>query len=90
MEVDFKFKIGDVVTHKTMAPPYMKDGDKLGDPKPQMFTIVGRLMDECPGGVQKHYRVRITDQGRWSGGGGITGNFFQLHEEELVPYEVKA
>ena len=87
MEIQFKFNIGDIVTHKTMAPPYLVASDKLGDPRPQLFMIMGRLYDECPGGIQKHYRVRITAFERWGGSAGITDKMFQLHEEELVPYE---
>ena len=76
--IEFKFQIGDVVTHKTMVPPFQtKDG------RPQHFTIVGRLYDECPGGIQKHYRCRITSQD-WGGTMGITRDLYQLHEEELV------
>lgn len=89
VQADFKFNIGDVVTHRTMAPPYLtkpEDGKpKLGDAQPQLFLIVGRVFDECPGGVQKHYRVRITTQDRWNAGVGVTREFFQVHEEELVP-----
>ncbi len=86
---DFKFNIGDVVTHKTMAPPFIEKPEpgkeKLGDAKPQLFIIMGRVFDECPGGVQKHYRCRVTSQSRWDGGGGVTRELFSMHEEELVP-----
>lgn len=85
MDVQFKFNIGDVVTHKSMVPPYSPTPEgKFGDIKPQMFTVMGRIADECPGGVQKHYRVRATAMGRWSESA-LTINLIQLHEEELVP-----
>ena len=88
-EVEFKFNIGDVVTHKTMAPPYLpkpEEGkEKLGDAQPQFFTIMGQMADWCPGGVQKHYRVRITDRVTWNRSIGVVDKLFQFHEEELVP-----
>lgn len=88
MTIDFKYNIGDVVTHKTMAPPYLSrrdDGkDVLGSAKPQLLTIMGRVADECPGGVQKHYRCRVTASNRWGESPGITDRLIQLHEEELV------
>lgn len=88
VQADFKFNIGDVVTHKTMAPPYLAKSEegksRFGEVQAQLLTIMGRVYDECPGGVQKHYRVRITSQGGWSGQNGITKDMFQFHEEELV------
>lgn len=89
VQADFRFNIGDVVTHKTMAPPYLpaakESQERFGEVKPQLFTVMARVFDECPGGVQKHYRCRITTASRWDGSGGVTRELFTLHEEELVP-----
>lgn len=88
VQADFKYNIGDVVTHKTMAPPYLLTADagreRFGDAKPQLLTVMGRVFDECPGGVQKHYRCRITSSSRWDGSGGVTRELLTLHEEELI------
>lgn len=79
MTVEFKYQIGQVVTHITMQPPYLNVENKWLGQQQQLLTIIGRVADECPGGTQKHYRCRITDQSR-----GISPQIIQFHEEELV------
>lgn len=44
--MDFKFGVGDIVTHK------------LGGMR---ILIIERLSQECPGGVQRHYTARVLD-----------------------------
>ena len=81
MNIEFKFAIGDIVTHKAMVPPHI---DAMFEY--QRLCIMGRVADECPGGVQLHYRVRAVTLGFQPS---FTLNLLTLHEEELVPVPVK-
>lgn len=79
MEMVFKYQIGDVLQHKTVAwEPKLEERykgiypDRIATP----LIVLGRIWEECPGGVQKHYRLRGND----------LKIFFQLHEEEVEPY----
>jgi len=49
IEVEFKFEIGQVVYHKTAAHDIVS--------RPNAFMVVERMMIECPGGVQKSYKL---------------------------------
>jgi len=84
MEVNFLFNIGDFVTMKGYA---LRTGDRLADMTtgPAM-QILGREVDECPGGIQKKYRVRIL-MAEIGGRRGFAKDLWVLHEEELVPYK---
>ena len=42
----FKFKIGDTVKHRLL--------DSKGSP----FLVIGRIVEECEGGVQRFYKCR--------------------------------
>ncbi len=56
--VGFKFKIGQMVEHVSKTHP---SGEKL--------LVVGRLAEECYGGVQLHYQCRpCSDRGHFSDG----------------------
>lgn len=62
MEINFKFNIGDILTHKAMRAKAIND--KAFKSEPQKLFVVGRHMDECPGGIQLHYVVRpVSDDG---------------------------
>lgn len=41
------------------------------------YVIMGRMADECPGGVQLHYKCRIITDGN------VATNLIPFHEEEL-------
>lgn len=47
LKVNFEFEIGEIV--------YCKDACHDQSHVPLKAVIVGRLAEECPGGVQKHY-----------------------------------
>jgi len=64
----FKFKVNEVVKSSVM---------RLGEKMPY-FQIVERLIQECPGGIQYHYKCRhLFDDG------GISTNYIQLNEIEV-------
>lgn len=66
----FRFKIGDIVRHKaadTMDASGFesrKDGDAIkkfrwGGSRGTRYIILGRIIEECHGGIQRHYRCRL-------------------------------
>jgi len=58
----FNFRIGDEVTCRAMVTPFLRDArSQAADP--QKMVVVGRLYEECVGGVQVHYNVRIYEAG---------------------------
>lgn len=64
------------------------------DPKPmaQKLVVVGRIMEECVGGIQLHYKVRafcLTDRG-WgkSVDAAVVRDTFTFGEFELAPWTV--
>ena len=61
----FNLKIGDVVDHIGVSVLFMDNSI----PQP-CFIIVGRLLDECDGGIQRKYAVRQC--GKWQGLDGLT------------------
>lgn len=50
---EMKFQIGDVLTH---AGSIVR-GRAL--PESARFVVIGRMLEECPGGIQQHYRCRV-------------------------------
>jgi len=76
----FKYTIGEFVTIKTL--PIREDSNFVNRPQ---LLILGRLLEECPGGSQRYYRVRVINRG-----GFVDTNFLahllDMREEELVPY----
>jgi hypothetical protein len=78
-ELGFKFKIGEVVTHTAfdLGEAARKKGLKI-----QRMLICTRLIDECAGGVQRHYLVRsiVEEYGRH----GVAIDLLKLGELELV------
>ena len=71
---DFKFNIGDVVRHAATG------GRECFDER-RMF-VIGRHVEECPGGVQRKYTVRGI-----STNGAMSVDVFLVHEIELVSSE---
>lgn len=49
LKAEMEFEIGDVVYFKTSLH------DKHHTPR--KFTVVGRIVEECHGGVQRHFKV---------------------------------
>jgi hypothetical protein len=68
----FKFSIGDSVQPKIMA-----DARHMH----RHMQIVERLYQECPGGVQLHYRCRCA---------GLIGTLVDFIEIEIEPYVADA
>lgn len=55
----FKFKIGDIVIH--IGSSLIQEEDKIDSifrMGQEKLLIVGRILDECPGGIQRHYDCR--------------------------------
>jgi len=49
IEIEFKFEIGQVVYFKLAAHDAVS--------RPNAFMVIERIMQECPGGVQKNYKL---------------------------------
>ena len=87
MNIEFKWNIGDIVTHRGV--------EALGTDKESFsgfrgsnehrLVIIGRATEECAGGrIQKHYTVRVV-----SNKSGIHKERWSFHEEELVDLQTK-
>ena len=83
----FKFKVGDFVQPVSVTlgfgkrrPFFSKD---RGTPAMQ---IIERLYQECPGGVQLHYKVRAY----FGEAAGYAREIDTFNEIELVPYTTPA
>ena len=101
MDVNFKYAIGEEVTLRAMCSPFLAaasapehalPGDPPRRPLPQKMMVVERQFDECIGGVQLHYKVRvfgIVERG-WSGSGkydaSVGRDLFLFTEFELCPW----
>lgn len=93
MHVSFDHEIGDIVTLKAM----IEVGGAL---KALPLTVLERSLQECPGGIQKHYMVTPVlppEESGWSRGvetmqilmpGG--GNTATYNEVQIVPYPAEA
>lgn len=69
---DFKFSIGEMVYLKTVLDEIMVRAD-LGDEQyPKSAMVLERILQECPGGVQRHYTI------------GREGQQFRFMEIELT------
>ena len=92
--IDFKFMIGDRLTHQAMPDLLARANDEEAtSPKwlsrqPRTaccLVVTSRLWEECPGGVQRKYVCRLcwADSTGNQGLGVVTqGQVF--HEEELM------
>lgn len=81
----FKFKVGDVVRHVVGADFDAADSCWPNNVSAQRFIIVERLVQQCPGGIQLHYKLK-----GGSPEGGVTTNAWDVLEHELVisqPFE---
>lgn len=52
----FKFKIGEYVRH--VGSDLINDTKEIYISRNEKFFVVGRVLEECPGGIQRHYDVR--------------------------------
>lgn len=87
-EPEFKFSVGQIVTHKGLVNE--RDPDRLWKNEPPIkIFIVERLRQECYGGVQNVYSCRLMGASRLSGTG-ITDKCLNFTEIELVEYPVNA
>jgi hypothetical protein len=77
----FKFKIGQTVEHIGSHPIRNKDKKIIMFSRKQKLFIVGRLLDECPGGVQRHYDVRAI-----LGDSSLATNLVRFNEIELKEF----
>src|SRR5438128_2436856 len=77
---DFKFKIGQTVTHAAFPVHVQLERATWMDGKPMRFFIVSRLFEECPGGSQRHYDCRLI----LNDGQGFAPNLARLNEVELA------
>jgi len=70
-------------------PVYRKPGEEGTAPWPQKMMVVGRIMEECVGGIQLHYQVRIfpmMNQGFRGGEVGVARDLFRFTEFELIAW----
>jgi hypothetical protein len=102
MEITFKYEMGQEVTLRGMVSPFWGEAKTAelkrtigmevnsSTPTPQKMIVVGRIMDECHGGIQLHYRVRIFDvvEGGWRGQSraAVIRDVFTVGEFELIAW----
>lgn len=89
LDAVFDFKIGDSVTHVGFAPHYETSQFPGYVGYPQRYFVVQRVLEQCPGGVQKHYHCRAVmhDTGSRLGGQVITERIVVLNEVELRAFD---
>lgn len=78
----FKFEIGDTVKHVAQGSCDEKTTIRFSSSEVRYF-ICERMMQECPGGIQKHYTTRPV----LKGGVGKDCRHIQFLEIELVKSE---
>ena len=86
----FAFKIGEEVTCKAMASPFVKSSHRYDDVAStvQKGVVMSRWLEECNGGTQLHYDVRWYVRNAF-GETSVTGQYFRHREDELMPYPQK-
>jgi hypothetical protein len=57
----FKFKIGEIVEH--VGTHNIREKTAVIFSRKSRLMIIGRVLDECPGGVQRHYDCRAIING---------------------------
>ena len=84
MELGFKFGIGDVVRLAISANQSESKAKWSGEDVHNELRgqVVSRLLEECPGGIQRHYQIRWVRHE-----GGITRDIMRHNEVELVASE---
>lgn len=78
----FKFKIGENVT--TVFYKETEKKEFFGRRNVTGF-IVERMLQECPGGIQRHYLCRLSS----SDGGDCGKDYVRFNEIELIKLEPK-
>lgn len=83
----FNFKIGDEVRMKVHREGYAANGQKF---TPQRLVVVERIAQECYGGLQISYALRVHthNQGGWLGSEtyGFVTELIKVTEPELVAF----
>ena len=77
----FKFQIGDYVSFKAMIEIANIQGEHRYRHRPQLLVIRERHLQECPGGNQVSYLVRVIGVGR----GGVLGSGELSFVRDLFP-----
>lgn len=79
----FKFAVGSFV-RLAGASTFKGDGPRgwLRADKEQRMQIIERTLQECPGGMQRHYACRV-----FSAEGHVVDRIFSFNEIELVQSE---
>jgi hypothetical protein len=79
----FRFKVGDFVQPISVTLGFgKKNGFFSRERGTPAMQIIERLYQECPGGVQLHYKVR----GYFGEAAGYSREIDTFNEIELVPY----
>ncbi len=74
----FKFKVGQIV-QSVFTPDSQEEKEKIPWARSfQSYQIIERLLQECSGGVQKHYLCR-----GGAADGSLTKDYIRLNELEL-------
>lgn len=69
LSAEMAFEIGDVV--------YFRTAEHRHGTRPKPFIVTGREIEECPGGIQKHYKL-----------GGVSGTAHEMElTKEIPPYQ---
>lgn len=92
-EFGFKFEIGSFVVPKCPAVSNGDDGRSSRRQLAGACIVVERTLQQCPGGVQRHYAVRHVGLG--SKGYGLSGeievgavkDYFRYNEIELESFD---
>ena len=90
----FKFEMGEEVTLKAMLTPFWpRLKEMTSGPIPQKMMVIGRLSEECEGGIQNNYKVRtfVLQERGWSGQDcdvSALRDIFIFGEMELVSWDV--
>lgn len=89
----FKFEIGEIVTTKAAVASYTNLPDDEGKRySPQDLFIIERTLQQCPGGIQRHYHCRSgAMRTGYNSEYGCTKDIFIFNEIELItpPKQIK-
>lgn len=89
MDSGFAFKIGDVLRFKSVGEYIHVRGRRDALPKGSLLLFVlERRLQECPGGVQRHYVCRMHKAGAFEVGVVADATVFNEVEVELAPLPV--
>jgi hypothetical protein len=79
MDYGFKFEIGSFVRHIGARPSAPAKRGFYYKESEERMQIVERLLQQCPGGTQRHYKCRL-----FNASGGFADRENMLNEIELV------